>query len=201
MSTRTPPVPTVPVPGRLKIPDDPEDVFADVVAGNPLVCQRCYCRLRRERAFAPRVGDRAGDLLTYVDVELGDWDWELSEREYYEREVLEERLDEVALPDVPAAQAEKSACWSCGAVEHSRSPPGTRSRSEAITAAAGVTQTLTEVGVPHDWPVLLKAVDKLKTRPATAGDDHQCFRRATAAAVRRHPEDLEDVDRSGPAGD
>jgi hypothetical protein len=187
------------VPGRLEIPDDPDDVFDDVIAGNPLVCQRCYCRLHREREFVARVGDRAGDLLTYVDVEFPDWDWELSEREYYQREVLEERLDRVALPDVPATSASTSACWNCGAVEHYRSPADTRSRSEAVTAAAGVTQTLTEFDVPHDWPVLLKAVDELKTRPATAGDDHECFRRATAAAVRRHPEDLADAD--GPARD
>jgi hypothetical protein len=202
MSTRTPPVATVPVPGRLEIPDDPDDVFDDVVAGNPLVCQRCYCRLRRERPFIPRVGERAGDLLTFVDVEFqSDWDWQLSEREYYEREVLKERLDEVAPPDVPAASGETSACWNCGAVEHYRSPPDTRSRSEAITAAAGVSQTLSEYSVPHNWPMLFAMVGELKTRPSTAGNDHECFRRAVDAAIRRHPEDLADVDRPRATGD
>ena len=62
--------------------------------------------------------------------------------------------------------------------------PETRSKQNARDAAVNLTTTLHELGVDHDWVHLVERVVELKSQPDTAGNDFECFRCATAEAIR-----------------
>ena len=171
----------------IAVPDDPAAVFDAVVADNPRVCQRCFRRLRRRVPFPQEAGEDYGAHLSFVDVEIPDdtMDWEVADREYYEDVTLPGRRPRANPPtDEPHRSARY--CWQCGTFATTSSPP-TRSLEDAIDAAAGLSVTLDELDITHDWVALLKLVDELKRRPQAAADDHFCFREATRFAIEYHP--------------
>jgi len=192
MSTHTPPptthdpVPDVDADGGVELPE-PDTVFGTLIAGNSRICQRCYRRLRRRESFPHEPGLKIGEVAAYVDYELpaDAEDWHYADRQYFENVAMPDRL---AQDNPPSETPHESAklCQSCGTFATHRSPD-TRSRDDAVAAAAGLSVTLEELDVHHDWLVLVATVSELKANPDTAGDDHQCFSEAVAAAIRAHP--------------
>jgi len=165
----------------VEVPSDPEDVFPDIVANASLCCQQCYRRLRARRRFPDDAGYRYSDLLSFVDAELpAGADWEIIGTEYYTTDPVDDRLERMHPPDDADSG---TGCSACGAVEPHRSP-STRSRSEALQAAVGVSVTLQELGVAHNPLALLVEVGECKRDPDLAGDDFETFRTAIARAIR-----------------
>jgi len=165
---------------KLEIPDDPDRVFGEVVERNDRVCKHCYRRLRRKVTFPRDVGLDHGDLMSFVEHVLPDGaKWNLLDRKYYERVELPQRVEGV-YDDTGKSRY----CTNCGTVDTHRTPP-TRSKEQAFEAAVNVSTTLHELGVAHDWVHLVERVRELKGQPETAGNDFECFRRATAEAIRR----------------
>lgn len=175
-------VTSVPSDALQEIPDDPMEIFGAVIERNDAVCKHCYRRLGCVRPYPFEQGFEHHAILGFVDEDLPpDRDWEYLDREYHEQVRDRDRYEGAF---VPADELDKSnACWSCGEIDHHRTPP-TRSRGEAIRAAAGASVTLLEYGVAHDWVLLLARVGELKREPDYAGDDFGTFRQALAEAVR-----------------
>lgn len=165
---------------RLEIPDDPRRIFRKVIAENDHVCQECYQRLRRYQEFPWEVGIERHDVLAFVEEDLPDGaKWDYLDREYFESIELHDRLGP-AYTDA----GKSSYCTGCGTMDPHRSPP-TRSAERARDDAVQLTVTLHEYGVDHDWVHLVERVQELKREPETAGDDFECFKRATTEAVVR----------------
>jgi hypothetical protein len=170
-------------PDAVEIPDEPGRVFPELVERNDCVCKNCYRRLKRKESYPHKQGYDHGDLAAWVEAELPpDAEFEIAEREYFETVEIADRSPRAYVPGPNATQAKRSACWNCGATEPHRKPT-TRSRSDALTAAANVSVTLDEYHVAHDRFALVSTVDRRKRHPATSGDDFETFRSATAAAV------------------
>lgn len=188
MSTPAPaPNPPVPRSELVDVPDDPDDVFGAVIERNDLVCRQCYCRLRRRFEIESLTGDERHEISSYVDYELPEgYKWEWAERVYYETETIANRSLDAHHPDNDAAHPEDSACWNCGSIDTARTPR-TRSKPDAVQAAANISMTLEEYDVAHDWFVLLARVKTFKSDPDMAGDDFGVFSAAVADAIRAHP--------------
>jgi len=166
---------------EVEIPESPPDVFPDVVANASLCCQCCYRRLRARCRFPDQAGYRYAGLLAHVDAQLPPGaDWEVLGTEYYTTDVVDDRLERMY---PPGEGDSRSGCSACGAVEPHRSP-STRSRSEALQAAIGISVTLQELGVAHNPLALLVEVGDLKRDSDYAGDDFATFRTAVKRAVR-----------------
>ncbi|QBI90084.1 CxxC motif protein [Halobacterium phage ChaoS9] len=165
---------------RLEIPDDPRRIFKKVIAENDHVCQECYQRLRRYQEFPWRVGVERHNVLAFVEEDLPDGsEWNYLDREYFESIKLEERLGRTYTD-----AGKGTYCTGCGTMDPHRSP-STRSAERARDDAVQLTVTLHEYGVDHDWVHLVERVQELKRQPETAGNDFECFKRATAEAVVR----------------
>lgn len=163
----------------LHVPSDPTRVFESVVATNDLVCQECYRRLVRREAFDHETGYSNRDILAFVDEEIppGVLRFDILDREYYLRERIADRIEHAT-----SETGTTGACWNCGTTNPRRSPP-TRSAEEARSAACGLSVTLDEYGIAHDWMRLLDRVEKLKRTPRYAGNDFETFRAAVAASI------------------
>lgn len=160
----------------LEIPRDPSEIFGELLERNHRVCKRCYTRIKRRAARPWTHGKKWEDVGAHLEHQ--DDDGRLGR--YFETEPLGDRTTDAHPPGEGSGTS--TAC-SCGAVEPHRSPP-TRSRSDAVDAAFGISRTLHEFGVNHGTPLLVGEVSRLKTEPETAGNDFETFRRATARAVR-----------------
>ncbi|GGK74634.1 hypothetical protein [Haloarcula sebkhae] len=166
---------------RTEQPLSPDRVFAVAIERNDGVCKHCYRRLRRREEVPHEIGYSHRDIQAFVDEELPNGSrFDILDRKYYEYVRLPQRLEDAHPPD--ESHDDTSACWYCGTVDTHRTP-STRSRSEAVTAAAGISATLDELEIAHDWPVLLGAVHDLKQRPDYAGDDFATFSKAVEEAV------------------
>jgi len=166
----------------VEVPTTPDDIFEEIVADPTRCCQQCYRRLRSRRQFPQGAGLDHGDVMSFVDRELPpDAKWDLLDAEFYETVQERDRLEQMHPPgeDHDSGQG----CRFCGAVDPHRSP-STRSRSEALQAAVGISATLSELGAAHNPLVLLVEVADLKRDPDMAGDDFGTFRTAVARAVR-----------------
>jgi len=164
-----------------EIPDSPDRVFGAVIERNGNVCKQCYRRLRRRDAFPQRVGYSHRELYAFVDEVLPEGsEFGIVDLEYYEQVELDARLEDARPPD---EIGETSSCANCGSVDYYRTPD-TRTRDGAIAAAAGISVTLDELGVEHDWVALLETVGELKQNPDYAGDDFRTFSEAVATAIR-----------------
>lgn len=167
---------------EVEVPEDPDDVFREVVATPELCCQRCYHRLRSRHRFPDEAGYNYSGLLAYVEAVIPDGaDWEILGTEYITTDPIDDRLEEMHPP--ADTNDSRHGCGVCGAVRPHRSP-STRSRSEAVQAAVGISVTLQELGVAHNPLALLVEVDTAKRDPDLAGDDFAVFRQATARAIR-----------------
>ena len=165
---------------RLEIPDDPRRIFKSVIAENDHVCQECYQRLRRYEEFPWEVGIEQHTVLAFVEEDLPEGaKWDYLDREYFESIKIHDRLDRAYTDD-----GKGTYCTGCGTMDPHRSP-STRSAERARDDAVQLTVTLHEYGVDHDWVHLVERVLELKRQPETAGDDFECFSRATAEAVVR----------------
>lgn len=168
----------------IDVPEEPEQVFEQLVETNELVCRNCYRRLRRRDEIDWSWGTAREELLPFVDYELPPgYTSEIAEREYYETSTIDRRTPTVHHPSNRSGQPNDDACWNCGSIDTSRTPSETRSREAAIAAAASISTTLHEYGVGHDWLYLLGRVRDLKRRPSTAGNDFEVFRTAVAGAI------------------
>lgn len=170
---------SVPAPNSVSLhpdePADPLDVYPELVERNDEVCKRCYTIIRKRVEYPWVKGEAHGDRAAFVtSVDDGSW-----LGCYEEQRELVDRIQSAAPPGKELGTT--TACR-CGAIE-THEEPDTRSAEDAIRAAAGISQTLTELEVAHDWFVLLARVRELKTRPSFAGNDFRTFRRATAQAV------------------
>lgn len=167
----------------LETPDDPSEIFETLVADPSRCCQQCYRRLNRQEEFDHATGREHGSILSFVwfDLPSSEPDWNTADREYFERVQLPNRSERVNPPGGRPGES-RSACGFCGAVEPHRSP-STRSREEALGAAAGISATLQEFAVSHNPLALVVEVGDLKRDPDHAGDDFKTFRKATARAV------------------
>jgi len=165
---------------RLDVPNNPGEIFEEVIAGNPRVCQECYRLLRHYEDFPWRIGVEHGDILAFVDEELpGDSRRNLVDREYFESIRERDRLGS-AWTD----EGKTSFCTGCGTMDTHRSPPP-RSVERARDTAAQLSMTLHELGIGHDWVFLIERIQDLKQTPDLAGNDFECFRRATEEAIER----------------
>lgn len=165
---------------RLDVPNDPDEVFETVIAGNSRVCQECYRLLRHYEDFPWRIGVEHADILAFVEEELPEGsNWNLLDREYFESIRERDRLAS-AWTD----EGKTSYCTGCGTMDPHRSPPP-RSVERARDTAAQLSMTLHEFGIGHDWVHLLKRIQDLKQTPDLAGNDFECFRMATAEAIQR----------------
>ena len=182
MSIQFPPTASI-ATDDVNVPDRPDDVFDALIADPGLCCQQCFRRIRARYNFSHEWGRRVGDVLTFVDYDLpeGEPNWNTADREYHEQEQLTDRTEHANPPGEDLDSS--TACAFCGAVDSHRSP-STRSRSEALQAAAGIIATLTEFGAAHDPLALLVEVGELKRDPDYAGDDFGTFSTATERAVR-----------------
>lgn len=160
------------------IPDDPDAVFTTVISEDR-VCQRCYSRLRRHTTYPRSKGFDHERVATFVEAANPDADH--LDREFLERVAVPNAFDSA---DGEVAEGTTTCCATCGTLEPHRSPP-TRSRDDARRHAINLSATLRELGVCHDWMLLVGLVDELKTRPAYAGNDCETFRDATSRAVQR----------------
>lgn len=176
---------------QVGIPDDPGQVYDELILESDLVCQHCGRRLRRRVEFPEHdVGYRNREVLAFVEEVLPDeqrhaWiprESDVLGREYFEQVEVADRVVDANSPDRLAGEGGSTACWHCGS-EDTHSQPATRSVDEALRYAAGVSVSLQEFGVVHDWFRLLAAVDRLKQVPATAGDDDETLRRAVEYAI------------------
>jgi len=158
----------------IDIPQDPLDVYPELINGSDLVCQTCFRRLHRQSEYDWTRGRRRSGILAWVTEHVPEGArFQIAEREYYEQEELADRK--------PKSEAQRH-CWNCGSEQPYRQPP-TRSKQEAVDAATGLSVTLEEYAVEHDWLALLCAVRNLKSDPELAGDDDRVFQVATATAV------------------
>lgn len=166
---------------RLEVPADEDAVFETVIAGTDRVCQECFRLLRRYERFPSEVGLDHGDILAFVDYDLpeGKPHWNTVDREYFESLTESDRLEQCYTDD-----GETSFCTGCGTIDPHRSP-STRSAVHARDVAIQLTMTLHELGIDHDWIHLVERVAELKREPKTAGNDFECFCRATAEAIAR----------------
>jgi len=159
----------------LTIPDTPRDVYHALIANNNLVCQTCYRRLHRQTAYPTEQGHNQESILAFVDKHVpAGADYELVEAEFFEQEELRQRK--------PKCENQRY-CWNCGSEQPHRTQPP-RSLDDAIEAAAGISATLEEYNVTHDWMALFVATRTFKTTPEVAGDDDDVFELAVALAVR-----------------
>jgi len=166
---------------QTEIPDSPDRVFGAVIERNSGVCKKCYRRLRRRERIPQKIGFAHRETQAFVDEILPDGsEFGIADLEYFEQVELDDRFEDARPPD---EIGETSACANCGAVDYYRTPD-TRSRSEAVDAAAGISVTLDELGVEHDWVALLETADELKQDPDYAGDDFGTFSEAVATAIR-----------------
>lgn len=165
------------------IPDALDDVFPELVADASRCCQQCYHRLRSRRRFPHEAGVELGGILSFVAYDLPEAEpqWNTVDREYYETAIVGGRTEQAHPPG--ECNESRQACKMCGAVEPHRSP-STRSRSEALQAAVGISRTLQELAVAHNPLALLVEVGDLKQDPDYAGDDFATFQTATARAIR-----------------
>lgn len=186
------PVPSHRAIEDVEVPDDPADVFDELVATNDRICQQCFRRHTRRDGLDERdlvdvdgndKGDRLAGVSAYVDYHVQDDADDVFDREYFEDVSIRSARERAAHPADPPAKT-STACAHCGTIDWHRKPD-TWSRERAIDAAAGLSVTLEEYGVVHDWLRLLAAVGRLKRLPATAGDDHATFSRAVEFAIRR----------------
>lgn len=158
-------------------PSDPLEVFPDLIERNPDVCKRCYTLVRLREDYPPSAGRRHHDRAAFITLVDGDsYD---GTDQYAETMTRPERVESVAPPGERAGTT--TACR-CGAIETHRTPD-TRSLDDALRAAGGISQTLQEMEVAHDWLILFDRVQEFKQRPALAGNDFELFRRAVAQAV------------------
>jgi len=166
---------------RLEIPADADAVFETVIAGNDRVCQECYRLLRRYDRVPLEFGLDYGEILAFVEYDLPETqpDWNIVDRAYFEAVTELDRLEECHTDD-----GKTSFCTGCGTMTPHRSP-STRSATRARDVAIQLTVTLHELGIDHDWIHLVERVAELKREPETAGNDFECFRRATADAIAR----------------
>ena len=165
---------------RLEIPDDPGQVFGELIAGNERVCQECYRLLRHYEHFPWEVGVKHNKILAFVDEVLPDGHrWDLLDREYFESVREPERLGHAY-----TEEGRESYCTGCGTMSPYRSPPP-RPAARARDVAVQLSVTLHEFGIAHDWIHLAERVQKLKQQPELAGNDFECFRRATEEAIER----------------
>jgi hypothetical protein len=160
-----------------EIPDDPADIFPTLLERNDRVCRRCYKRLRRQESFPQDAGVRYSRILSFV--EASNPDDERADREFLERVEIPDRVGRGYTED-----GKTTFCANCGTTEPHRTPP-TRSATEAREVAINLSTTLQELGVAHDWLLLVRLVEEMKSRPKWAGNDFEVFRRATAKAVER----------------
>jgi len=169
-------------PDDVEVPDDPDDVFEQLLADGSRVCQGCFTRLRRQREYPAEAGERHGDVRAFVDFELpeGEPSWNIVDREWFETTPETDRVERMY---PPSDTDSRTGCDRCGAVEPHRSPP-TRSRSEVLQAAVGIASTLQEYAVAHNPLVLLVEVGDLKRKPEYAGDDFATFSEAVSRAIR-----------------
>lgn len=165
---------------RLEVPDDPGEVFGEVIAGNDRVCQECYRLLRRYESFPWEIGLEHSEILAFVDEVLPDgYRWDLLDREYFESVKEPKRLKRVY-----TEEGKESYCTGCGTMSPNRSPPP-RSADRARDVAVQLSVTLHEFGIANDWVHLVDRVQELKRTSELAGNDFECFRRATAEAIER----------------
>lgn len=165
---------------RLEIPDDPGRVFNELIAGNERVCQECYRLLRHYEHFPWEVGVKHSKILAFVDEVLPDGHrWDLLDREYFESVREPERLGHAY-----TEEGRESYCTGCGTMSPYRSPPP-RPAARARDVAVQLSVTLHEFGIAHDWIHLAERVQELKQQPELAGNDFECFRRATEEAIER----------------
>jgi len=162
------------------LPRDPGSVFKALVSSDRL-CQHCFRRLRRLEEFPHETGYANREILAYVEEVLPDGSsaFDILDREYYESVELPERLNTTV--------GEGSYCTNCGSLDPHRSPD-TRSKEDARNHAINLSTTLHELGINHDWMVLVAQVVVAKSNPSTAGDDFECFRRATEKAIEVAPD-------------
>ena len=169
------------------VPSAAADVFPDLIERNDAVCRNCYRRLARREEFPREVGYRHRDIHAFVEEVVPDGSdrFAVLDREYYETTLEEPRNLRVTPPDDSRASTSSRACWSCGAIDHHRTPAETRSKAEAIEIAFNISQTLVEFDVAHDWLLLVELVKQLKSSPSFAGDDFAVFKQATEKAVEK----------------
>lgn len=159
-------------------PGDPSSVFVAVV-DDDRVCQECYSRLRRHTPYPRERGFDHAKVASYIQAANPESD--RLDREFVERVLVPDRVDGA---DGEVAEGRTTCCATCGTLEPHRSPP-TRSRDDARRHAINLSATLRELGVRHDWLLLVGLVDELKAHPSYAGDDFKTFRDATARAVMK----------------
>lgn len=162
------------------VPDDPGEIFTALVDREDRVCRRCLTRLRRQVEFPDRPGHRYGRILSFVEAaEEDSVDDTGLERDFLERVEVPDRLERGY-----TEEGRTTYCAHCGTTEPHQTPP-TRSAEEAREAAINLTATLDELGISHDWLLLVRIVEEMKSRPKWTGNDFEVFRRATAEAVAR----------------
>mgnify|MGYP006875060278 FL=1 len=165
---------------RLEVPDDPGQVFEELIAGDDRVCQECYRLLRHYERFPWGVGIKHSRILAFVDEVLPEGHrWDLLDREYFESVREPKRLERAY-----TEEGKESYCTGCGTMSPYRSPPP-RSADRARDVAVQLSVTLHEFGIAHDWVHLAKRVQELKQRPEMAGNDFDCFSQATEEAIDR----------------
>jgi hypothetical protein len=166
----------------ISVPEDPEEVFDELIVHNSLVCQNCYRRLRRRFEISWAYGRDHEDIAGWIDRHLPeDYKWEIAESEYRETETIRTRTVQTHHPD-GSPSSSSQACWNCGILETHRSPP-TLSKEDAVERAANISVTLREYNVAHDWMLLLGRVKDLKSDPSMAGNDYKVFCRAVTASI------------------
>ena len=165
------------MPVRPAEPTDPLDVFPDLIERRSEVCKRCYTLLREREEYPAISGRRHHDRAAFIDLVEGS---SFYGTDRYTETVKHPDRFESAAP--PGEETGTTTACRCGAIETHRTP-NTRSREDALRAAGGISQTLTELEVAHDWLVLFDRVRVFKQQPALAGDDFEVFRRAVGQAV------------------
>ena len=171
--------PDVPLPDQgLDVPEDPAAVFDAVGVDRPgRVCRHCLTRLRRHDVFSREGGLNSVPLLSFVEAtNPGDAP---PDREFLERLDLPDRLERGY-----TAEGRETICAECGACDPYRWPP-TRSVEDARDHAINLSWTLSELGIQHDWLLLVHVVEIGRSRSACGGDDRELFRQAVSEAVQR----------------
>lgn len=159
-------------------PSNADAVFEAVIADGR-VCQQCYSFLWRHTSYPRSKGSDHERVATFVKAVNPDAD--LLDRKFVERVAVPDAFEAA---DGEVAEGVTTCCATCGTLEPHRSPP-TRSRADARRHAINLSATLRDLGVCHDWLLLVGLVDALKTEPAYAGDDFATFRDAVSRSVEK----------------
>ena len=157
--------------------EEPGDIFPEL-SRNGRICHNCFRLLRYKARLPEQVGERAADIMAFVETHLpDDHDHDILDREFYESVTLRDRVDRVY-----TRTGSSTACANCGMIDTHRIGDN-KNKHEFREVVANLSATLTELGIDHDWVTLFEVADDMKTTPGLRRNELEILEAATTQAI------------------